>query len=260
MSWLSSFVNNAAGWGGEDPLAVQQRQQAAAAAAARQQQEAQAAAELASQQATAQAAAPTPPAYSGPTAEAKLQALLPGGFENTLIPGSVADPYIASAQSGGRSAAQALIDSMFKRGTVSGSGRSLGLNALTSQDPTVKAKLAGISNTLLENERAKLRGIAGEGYGAAAGQSGETFDPSPYKSRTDAEASAFLGGFPASFTGAVGDVGGLYDTSSLGSSTGAAAGPRNLQFDPYAAEGGALSTGLDEGAGPKQKKRTTAVF
>lgn len=261
MSWFSDVVNHAAGWGGEDPVAVQQRQAAAAAAAARQQADADQAASAAGQIASAQATNAGPPPYSGPTAEAKLQALLPGGFENTLLPSSVADPYIESSLSAGRGSAQALIDAMIKRGTLSPSGKTRGLEAISAQDPTVRSKLAGISGTLLENERAKLRGIANEGYGAAAGQSGETFDPTPYQSRANTEASGFLGGFPGAFSGAVGDTGTLYDTSNLGAAAGGVTGPRNVQYDPYAVEGGNLSTGLDTGAAATpQKKRTTAVF
>lgn len=212
---------------------------------------------------SAEAAAPTPvPTYSGPTAEAKLQGLLPAGFENTLIPGSVSSPYITSTMNTGRSAAQSLIQNMLRRGTLSDTGRASALKALSDQDPSVTTKLTGISNTLLENERAKLRGIANEGYGAAAGQSGETFDPTPYQARANTEASGFLQGFPASFASSVGDAGALYNTAGLGEAGGAVSDPRNVSYDPYAVEGGKLATGTgeqDQGP-PAQKKRSTSVF
>jgi hypothetical protein len=211
--------------------------------------------------ATAQASNPPPPAYSGPTAQAELQALLPTGFESTLIPSSAADPYISSTMAKGRGTAQDFIQNLFKRGTTSGSGRESALTALGTQDPGVKSRLTDISNALLEGERSKLRGIAGQGYSAAGGQSGEFFDPSPWKSQADTEAAQFLQAFPASYTTAVGDTGGLYDTSGLTGAAGAAKGPRNVSFDPYAVEGGKLSTGLEEGAAPPpSKKRSTAVF
>ena len=151
---------------------------------------------------------------------------------------------------------------MLKRGVVTESGRAGALNKLSEQDPGVTNKLTGISNTLLENERAKLRGIAGEGYGAAAGQSGEFFDPSSYQSRANTDASAFLQGFPASFASSVGDVGSLYDTSGLGAAGGAATGGQTVGFDPYAVEGGKLSTGTgtDDQGTARPKKRSTAVF
>jgi hypothetical protein len=209
--------------------------------------------------ATAQAVNPAPPAYSGPTAEAKLQALLPSGFENTLLPSSAANPFIESALSKSRSGAQDVITNMIKRGTLSGAGETSGLKALEGQDTGARTKLTDLSNVLFENERAKLRGIASEGYGAAAGQSGETFDPTPYKTRTDTEAQQFLGGFPSSFESSIGGAGPLYDTSGIGAAAGGVVGPRNVQYDPYAQEGGKLTTGLDQPVTPT-KKKTTAVF
>ena len=213
---------------------------------------------------TPEAAAPPPPppSYSGPTAEAKLQGLLPSGFENTLIPGSVASPYIGSTASSARAKAQDYIQNMLRRGTLTDTGRATALQKLGEQDPGVTSKLTGISDTLLANERAKLRGIANEGYGAAAGQSGETFDPSPYQTRANTEASQFLQGFPSSFASSVGDIGALYDTSGLGAAGGAVTSPANVSYDPYAVEGGKLTsgTGADEQRPAAQKKRSTAVF
>ena len=220
------------------------------------------AAQAASNQAavtTAQASNPAPPTYSGPTAEAKLQALLPTGFESTLLPSSAANPFIESALSKSRSGAQDVITNMIKRGTLSGAGETSGLKALEGQDTGARTKLTDLSNVLFENERAKLRGIASEGYGAAAGQSGETFDPTPYKTRTDTEAQQFLGGFPSSFESSIGGAGPLYDTSGIGAAAGGVVGPRNVQYDPYAQEGGKLTTGLDQPVAPT-KKKTTAVF
>jgi hypothetical protein len=214
---------------------------------------------------TAQASNPTPEAakavYSGPTAEAKLQALLPAGFENTLIPSTTDDPYIESSLGKARGTAQQFIENMFRRGTVSGSGRTAGLSAISAQDPTVKGKLEGVSNALLEGGRAKLRGVSSRGYGAATGQSGETFDPNPYYNEANTSAAQFLSAFPGSYTTAVGDAGIGYDTSGLGGSAGGVTSPANVAYDPYAVEGGKLSTGLEEsGTPPPSKKRSTAVF
>lgn len=210
---------------------------------------------------TSPTAAPAPPVYSGPTAEAKLQGLLPSGFENTLIPSTTGNPLIESLLGKGRGTAQSFIDNMVRRGTLTDTGKASALTALSTQDPGVRNKLTGISQTLLEGERGKLRGIANEGYGAASGQSGETFDPSPYYGRANTEAAQFLSAFPSSYTTAVGDTGGLYDTSGLGAAGGGVTRPQNVSFDPYAVEGGKLSTGLDEsGSPPPSKKRSTSVF
>jgi|KBSMisStandDraft_5_1062788.scaffolds.fasta_scaffold172804_2 hypothetical protein len=215
----------------------------------------------AQQIAAAQASNPAPPAYSGPTAEAKLQALLPTGFENTLVPSGAYGPTATSITNKARGSAQDFIANMFRRGTLSSSGRDAGLAAITAQDPGVSTKLSGIGDTLLANERAKLRGFANEGFSAASGQSGETFDPSPYYNRANTEAAQFLAAFPSSYTTAVGDTGGLYDTSGLAAAGGGVRSPNNVSYDPYAVEGGKLSTGLDEsGSPPPSKKRSTSVF
>jgi hypothetical protein len=202
--------------------------------------------------------------YSGPTAEAKLQSVLPPGFENTLIPSSAADPYVNTAFTGARGKAQEFISNMLSRGTTTDTGASAGLSALDKQDPGVRSRLSDLSTALLAGGRANLRGIANEGYGAAAGQSGETFDPSPWASRASSTASQFLRDFPGSYTKSVGEAGDLYNTGGLSSAAGAAQGSRNISIDPYAQEGGRLSTGLgDSSSGappPSDKKRRTSIF
>ena len=256
MSWLSNALNNAAGWGGEDPEAIRQRQAAQAAAVAKAQADAAAAAQ-AEQTAQVAASNPVPPPYAGPTGREKLEALLPPGFDTTALPATYGDPFVESSMTAGRGTANDFISNMLKRGTLTGSGETGARSALAAQDPGVRSKLSGISNTLLENERAKLRGIAGEGYTAASapGETGESFNPDPYYGRTQSELAQFQSAFPASYTTAVGDTGGLYDLNALAG--GSVQGPKNLQIDPGTAGG---STGVEDTPPPTKKKRTTSVF
>jgi hypothetical protein len=202
---------------------------------------------------------PPPPGYSGPTAYEEISGLLPSGFEQTLLPSSFADPFIGSALGAGRGAAQDFIENLFKRGGITSTGRETGLKAIGSQEPGVRGKLTDISNLLLEQGRAGLRGIAGEGYTEAGGQSGEFFDPTPFQQRAQTSASQFQEAFPSRYTSAVGDAG-SFDTGSLAGLSGAATGPRNISLDPYAVEGGQLSTGLEEEPTPSGKKKTTSIF
>jgi len=239
MSWLSNIVNNAAGWGGEDPNAILQRQQAAAAAAAAAEAERQRLASLAASGTTATGvnvgSAPAAPAAPTPLAE---------GFEMGLLPSTFADPFIESTATAGRSKADEFINNMLKRGTTTASGADAARAALTAQDPGVRSQISSISNTLLDQERAKLRG-----YGP-----GGDINPA------QAEATAFQGGFGDLLAGAL-PPGDLYNTSGLGGAAGAATNSRNVTLDPYAVEGG-LKTGLADAAAKTtaNKKRTTAVF
>jgi hypothetical protein len=234
-----------------------QREQADQAAAARYQ------AELAAAQGANMAPesmAPPSSTYAGPTATEELDALLPVGFDTSRLPSSFGDPFIESRFGKARGSAQDLIDTMLKRGTVTESGRAAGVSALGQQDPGVRGKLRNLSDLMLEQERGGLRGIANQGRAAASGQTGEFFDPAPYKSAVDTELARFQGAFPGAFESASGSIG--YDTSGFGGATGAATSPRNTQFDPYAVEGGKLTgaTGLDEEKQAPVKKRSTAVF
>jgi hypothetical protein len=180
MSWLSNIVNNAAGWGGEDPNAILQRQQAAAAAAAAAEQERQRLATLdASVGQAGTTSATSQGVNKGPTA-------LPEGFENSLLPSSFADLFIDASMASGRSKADDFISNMLARGTTTATGADAARAALTAQDPGVRQQISTISNSLLDQERAKLRG-----YGPAG-------DIAP----AQAEASAFQGGFGGALQGA----------------------------------------------------------
>jgi hypothetical protein len=203
---------------------------------------------------------PTPEAPAGPSALEKLSAVLPSGFEQSLLPASLGTPLVEGAVTTGRGRAIDFINNMLRRGTVTGTGAESARAALGSQDPSVRGRLTDVSNALLENERAKLRGIASEGYTAAGSQPGDVFDPGPYQGRVSTEASQFQQGFPAAFATSAGDLGSLYDVSGLAGAGGAVTSPQNVQYDPYAVAGGKLTSGLEEPAPATAKKRTTAVF
>jgi hypothetical protein len=182
----------------------------------------------------------------------------PSGFENTSIPSSLTDPYEESAAASQKSNAQSLIDSMVKRGTLTSTGAANATNVLGAQDASVRSRLNDIGNVLLENERAKIRGI-GTAASTAASSSPTGFDPTPYTSQVSSEADTFKAGLPAAFTGAI-PSGGLYDVSGLAGAGGAVSGSQIApQVDPYAQEGGQLKTGL-EAPPPSDKKRSAAVF
>lgn len=211
--------------------------------------------------ASAASAPPPPPSYSGPTATQKLEALLPSGFEQSYVPGGFGQSTLETLVGTGRGKAQEFIDTLLKRKTLTGTGASKAATTLGTQEAGARTKLTELRDALLEKERGTLRGIAGGGYSAAGGQSGEFFDPSPYQQQVQSEASRFQGAFPGELTSAAGDVSGLFDTSALGGAGGVVSGPQNIQYDPYAQEGGKLTTGLEEtGAPPPSKKRSTAVF
>jgi hypothetical protein len=237
MSWLSSIVNSAAGWGGEDPNAILQRQQAAAAAAAA------AAAEQQRQQAQAAALGQAGSGSSSVSGVPAAITPLASGFEMGLLPDTFDDPFIESSMTAGRAKADDYINNMLARGTTTATGADAARAALAAQDPTVRSQISDISNTLLNQEREKLR----------------SFGPGGDINPAQAEASAFQGGFGGALSGAL--PADLYSTSGLGGAAGAATNSRNITLDPYASEGG-LKTGLTdpEAKAPGAKKRTTAVF
>ena len=158
-----------------------------------------------------------------------------------LLPNSFADPFIDSSMAAGRSKADEYINNMLARGTTTATGADAARAALTAQDPTVRSQISDISNTLLNQEREKLR----------------SFGPGGDINPAQAEASAFQGGFGGALSGAL--PADLYSTSGLGGAAGAATDSRNITLDPYASEGG-LKTGLADAAAkaPGAKKRTTA--
>jgi len=203
-----------------------------------------------------------PPPYQGPSARQKLDALLPGGFESSLVNTSMTDPFVESAFQRERKGAQDFIGNALRRGTLTESGGASALSKLGEQDTGVRGRLQSLADTLLENERGKLRGIVNPGRDLANTSSGEFFDPTPYKQSVDQELASFTSGLG----GAYGDVtpkGPLYDTNALLSGGGGVTGPQNLSYDPYAVEGGQLKTGIEDDTQDTtaaRKKPTTAVF
>lgn len=206
---------------------------------------------------------PTPPAYSGPTARQKLEALLPPGFDKTALPATFGSTNVSSAASTAKQGAQGFIANMLRRQTITPEGADKASAALGTQDPNVKQKLTDLSNQLVASEQSKLRGIVNEGYTAAdkPGETGEFFNAGPYQQRVQSELAQFQKDYPGAFTTVASGVG--YDTSGLQGAGGAVIGPQNAQYDPYAVEGGgSLRTGTEDETSKQynQKKRTTSVF
>src|SRR5207342_285378 len=85
------------------------------------------------------------------------------GFEVGLLPNSFADPFIESSAAASRSTADEFINNMLKRGTTTATGADAARESLTAQDPGVRSQIQAISNSLLDQERAKLRGYGPAG-------------------------------------------------------------------------------------------------
>ena len=210
----------------------------------------------------APAPAPAPPQTGGAEdALRRLNEALPSGFESTYLPDTLDDPFIASRVASGRGKADEFISNMLRRGTLSEVGRKNAVSLLDAQTPGVTGKLSGFGSNLINADRAKLTDLANTGR-ATAGQTpfGTDYDPTPLVNQIAAAGSGAAGSFGERFGASI-PAGDLYDLSGISGVAGAVSGPQNLSYDPYAQEGGKLTTGLDnQGAPPAKKKRTTAVF
>ncbi len=276
MSWLSDLFGG--GDSGPDPntlrlLAINQeierRRREAEAVAQEQERQRLADLDAQNQQAITTATSTNPlappptvssPDAGGPSSTDVYNSAFPSGFESTLLPSTFADPFLQQQQGVQRRGAQSLIDAMVSRGVLTPSGASKATNLLSGQDPAVQKRLGDISNVLLKNERAKLRGIGSQASTAASGTP-TGFDVTPYSKQASEEASSFESSFPEALSKAV-PAEGLYDTSGLASAGGAVA-PSQIspQLDPYAQSGGQLKTGLeDTTTDTSTKKRTASIF
>ena len=215
--------------------------------------------------APAPAPAPTPPPapVGGGPEEAlqKLNAALGSGFENTYLPDTLDDPFINTALAKGRSSADDFISNMIKRGTLSGPAEAKARAALDAQTPGVTSKLGGIGSTLLGTDRTNLTNFANTQRGVAQQTpAGADFDPTPLVNQIAQTGQGYAGTFGDRFNAAL-PAGDLYDTSGIGSLSGAVTSPKNVAYDPYAVEGGKLKSGLEDSGEPApKKKRTTEVF
>jgi hypothetical protein len=211
------------------------------------------------------APAPTPapaPVGGGPEeALQKLNAALGSGFENTYLPDTLDDPFINTALAKGRSSADSFIANMLKRGTLSGPAEAKARAALDAQTPGVTSRLGGIGSTLLGTDRTNLTNFANTQRGVAQQTpAGADFDPTPLVNQIAQTGQGYAGTFGDRFNAAI-PAGELYDTSGIGSLSGAVTSPKNVAYDPYAVEGGKLKSGLEDAEAPApKKKRTTEVF
>jgi len=202
-------------------------------------------------------------APTGPQVALKqLNDALGSGFESRLLPDTLDDSFVNTALTSGRGKADEFIQNMLKRGTLTESGRGSAIKALDTQAGGVQSKLNALSSALLQGDRANLTNLANAKREAAQGTPvGTEFDPTPYVNEINAAGQGYAGSFGNRFNASL-PPGDLFDTSGLASAGGAVTRPQNISFDPYAQEGGTLSTGLDDqGApAPAEKKRRTTVF
>jgi hypothetical protein len=183
---------------------------------------------------------------------------LGSGFESRLLPDTLDDPFIDRTITSGRNKADAFIENMLKRGTLTTSGRSGAINALDKQSGSVRSRLNELGNVLLGNDRGRLTNLANTKRQLASDPS---FDPMAAINDITTTGQGYAGTFGDRFASSL-PPGDLFDTSGLSTAGGAVTGPQNISFDPYAQSGGTLKTGLGDqiSTPPSTKKRTTAVF
>jgi len=213
--------------------------------------------------AAAAAAAPVSVAPTGPEVALKqLNDTLGSGFESRYLPDTLDDPFINTALTSGRSKADEFIQNMLKRGVLNESGRGNAVKALDTQTGGITSKLNALGSALISSDRANLTNLANQKRAQAQGTPvGTEFDPTPLVNEIASTGQGYAGSFGTRFNASL-PPGDLYDTSGIGAASGAVTGPQNVSYDPYAVEGGQLSTGLDDQAPavPAEKKRRTTVF
>lgn len=259
MSWLSSLF----GGGGEDPLAVQQRAEGAARLAA--QQQAQMQIDYLNQLRADQAAKDAALEAKDPTATrdaalASLRGVFTPEFESRYVPETITDPFEQEVYGKQYADAQDVIDRMFKRGVLGGTGKEAAIAKLNEQAPRVRNQLNDIAATILGGERGKLTDIYGRGQERASTLNvGEAFDPSQYTGALNTELASFQSQLPDLFKGNVPSD--LFDTSGLAAVGGAAqgAGTEPLNQQGYVPTTEEDKTDPFSGQKPVQK-RTTSVF
>jgi hypothetical protein len=215
-------------------------------------------------EATSTAAAAPPPAPTGgpDVALARLNEALGQGFESRFEPDTVASPFVQSALTAQRGKADDFIANMLKRGTLSETGRGKAVSALDLQTPGVRSKLTDLSTALLNADRANLTNLANTKRGQAQQTpSGTEYDPASAISELAQAGQGYAGSFGGRYNATL-PPGDLFDVSGIGAAGGAVASPQNVSYDPYAVEGGKLSTGLGDAVTPPaaDKKRRTSVF
>jgi hypothetical protein len=207
-------------------------------------------------------AAPAPIAGGPDVALMRLNEALGQGFESRFEPDTVASPFVQSALASQRGRANDFISNMLKRGTLTESGRGKAVSALDLQTPGVQSKLSDLSTALLNADRANLTNLANVKRGQAQQTPlGTEYDPSSAINELTQAGQGYAGSFGGRFN-AVLPPGDLFDTSGLGVAGGGVTSPQNVSYDPYAVEGGKLTTGLGDTSTPppSSTKRRTSVF
>jgi hypothetical protein len=180
------------------------------------------------------------------------------GFESTYLPSTAADPYEAQAYATQRGKAEDYLTNLLKRGVITQTGYQGGETALESQAPRVRQQLKDLGDTIIGQGRSALTDIGNKANLAASTYSGTTpFDVSPYVGQLGPTAAGFEAGLSDKYLGQVPT--GLFDTSSLASSAGAASGAQNTPFDRLALAGTNTGDTFDPNA-PTTPKKPVSVF
>lgn len=261
MSWLSSLFDSGPSSDEINARAAQSAQQQAALAEQRRQFDALQAAsaptdydrrmqELQMQQLNDEAT------RSGlrQQATASLGGTFAPEFEQSYLPSTYDDPYIASAYASERGKVDDYLNNLLKRGVITQTGYEGGQKAAGEQEAGVRAQLNTLGENLLEAQRGKLTDIGNRARSAASTVDiGQTFDPNLYGQELQTASQDIGRDFGDLYSSSAPQ--GLFDLTDLANKAGATQGAQNLAFNPTAV-GGSL---IDEETQP-QKKGTTAVF
>lgn len=164
-----------------------------------------------------------------------IDKLFAPNFETTRIPYTLDDPYLASIESEGRSAADQLIRNMLDRRVITQSGYNAAMGDLDKQAPGVRSRLNEIGTTTLAEGQGKLKDIAGRGRQTASTLDlGVPFDPYSFGGEADQAFNQFIASLGDTIRGKAPKN--LFDTTGLSAIAGAATGAQNLPFDPNAQE------------------------
>jgi hypothetical protein len=180
------------------------------------------------------------------------------GFESTYLPSTAADPYEAQAYATQRGTAEDYLTNLLKRGVITETGYQGGESALEAQAPRVRQQLKDLGDTIIGQGRSALTDIGNQANQAAATYAGTgPFDITPYTTNLGSTAGEFTAGLSDKYLGQVPT--GLFDTSSLASSAGAASGAQNTPFDRLALAGTNTGDTYDPNA-PVTPKKPVSVF
>lgn len=171
------------------------------------------------------------------------------GFATQRIGSTMDDPILDSILASQYSDANEQVLRAHRRGQLDDTGYQSALSGLENQRTAGRASLTGIGDSVLEQGRGNLRGIANEGRQAIdAYDIGQNFDPYSYQSRIDDAYNQFSTGLEGNIRNAIGGQQ-FFDPSALIGRGGIAQGVTN---NPQA---GALANALSARDEERSKTR-----